>query len=531
MVIDMRSLVRLTVLATLLVGAAAARGQSQIPWVSDLEQAQQVAEGQHKLILIHFYNDHCPPCERVENEVFSQPRVVEAIVRNYVPVKVHAGAQPKVAEQFRVDRWPTDIICTPAWQEIMRTTSPQKPDAYIGMVDQIAMQTGVGTGRNWQTSMQAVGQTVLDSHVAQAQAVAGQAAGAVQGYAGQAGAAAQGYLDQSGTSAQGFANQSNSTFQGYADQANRWNQQAAGAAEQANNTALQAGNVAQQFGNTAQQMRSLLPSAGRDWQTAWNSGAAAAAPSTGAAPQGSAYAQFAQPNSQPAAQPQSAPPQVAQTPAAQPQLPPAALLPTANPFVGAAPSQSPAPNLAAAPSVAAPPQAAPTTSATIPPPSAAPNTAPGTAPPTAPMGALSGSPSPSLTRDQGLVPASQAPPVALEGYCVVTLLEQRKWQRSDPKYGAIHRGRTYLFASEAEQKKFLANPDGYSPMLSGFDPVIFSQRGELVEGKRSYGLTYNKQIFLFADEASLQAFSKSPHSYAEGARQAMIRANPASTFR
>jgi len=114
---------------------------------------------------------------------------------------------------------------------------------------------------------------------------------------------------------------------------------------------------------------------------------------------------------------------------------------------------------------------------------------------------------------------------------VVTLLEQRKWQRSDPKYGAIHRGRTYLFASEAEQKKFLANPDGYSPMLSGFDPVIFSQRGELVEGKRSYGLTYNKQIFLFADEASLQAFSKSPHSYAEGARQAMIRANPASTFR
>ena len=39
-----------------------------------------------------------------------------------------------------------------------------------------------------------------------------------------------------------------------------------------------------------------------------------------------------------------------------------------------------------------------------------------------PMGVA---PSPALTPDQGLVPASQAPAVALEGYCPVTLLEQR----------------------------------------------------------------------------------------------------------
>ncbi|MCI0358389.1 MAG: hypothetical protein L0211_07900, partial [Planctomycetaceae bacterium] len=367
------------------------------------------------------------------------------------------------------------------------------------------------TGRNWQTSMQAVGQTVLDPQVAQAQAVAGQASGAVQGYA-----------NQATTTFQGYANQANSTFQGYADQANRWNQQAASTAQQAGNAA---GSAASQFANTAQQMGSQAQNTGRDLQTAWNAGAAAAAPpGAGAAPQEGAYAQFAQPGTTQTAPPQFAlpqtPPQVVQTPAAQPQLSQAPLLPTANPFIGAAPSPSPAPNVATAP-----PAAAPTASA--PPPSVA----PGPALPVQPMGALSGSPSPTLTPDRGLVPASQAPPVALEGYCVVTLLEQRKWKRSDPKYGAIHRGRTYLFASEAEQQKFLANPDGYSPMLSGFDPVIFAQRGEMVEGKRSYGLTYNRQIFLFADEASLQAFSKAPQSYAESARQAMIQANSGARYR
>jgi YHS domain-containing protein/thiol-disulfide isomerase/thioredoxin len=501
MVMDMRSLLRWTATVALLASSAAAQAQTQIPWAANLEQAQQAATEQRKLVLLHFHNDHCPPCERVEREVYSQPQVAEAIARNYIPVKIHAGEKPKIAEQFRVDRWPTDIISLPSGQEIMRTTSPQKPADYIGMVDQIAMRTGVGAARHWQSSMAAAGQTVLDPQVAQAQAVAGQAADAAQGYA-----------NQAATTAQGFANQSTSTFQNYAQQANRWNQQANGAAQQL-------GNTAQQLGNSAQQMGSLVQNTGRDVRNAWEAGAAASTAPQGP-PADSPYAQFAQP--QPGLPP-AVQPQTAQAPAAQPQLPPEPSLPTANPFIGAAlPQRVATPQLPHAlttqqpvPQTAAPQDAA----------------APSAAPAAQPMGSLAGSPSPALTADQGLVPASQAPAVAMEGYCPVTLLEQRKWKRSDPKYGAIHRGRTYLFSSEAEQQKFLANPDGYSPMLSGFDPVIFSQRGELVEGKRSYGLTYNKQIFLFADEGSLQAFSKSPHAFAQQAHQAMNQAETGSKLR
>jgi len=516
MVVDMPSLLRLTVLVTCLAGGAAAVGQDQILWAPNLETAQTAAAEQRKLILLHFHNDHCVPCERVEREVFSQPRVAQAIARNYVPVKIHAGAQPKIAEQFRVDRWPIDIICTPAGLEIMRTTSPGKPEAYISLLDQVAMQAGVGAARQWQTSMQAAGQAVLDPQVAQAQAVAGQAAGAAQGYANQAATTAQGYANQTATTAQGYSNQANSTFQNYAAQANRWNQQA-------NNAAQQAGNTAQQFGGAAQQMGTLAQNTGRDWRTGWNAGAApAVAPGAQSAPADGAYAQFAQPQqaaSPPGPQSQANQPQIAQLPAAQPQFPPQQpSLPTANPFVGlAAPQQTP-PTLAAEQ-----PAPQPAITEQAPPPSVAP------AP--QPMGQLAGSPSPALTPDQGLVPASQAPPVAMEGYCPVTLLEQRKWKRSDPKFGAIHRGRTYLFASEAEQQKFLANPDAFSPILSGFDPVVFAQRGQMIEGKRSYGLTYNKQIFLFADEASLQAFSRSPQAFAETARQAMVQAETGSKLR
>jgi YHS domain-containing protein/thiol-disulfide isomerase/thioredoxin len=522
LVVHMPLLCRVSVLVGWLVaGAAVAGGADLVTWAPTLADAQKIAAEQNKLVLVHFHNDHCPPCERVEREVFSQPRVAESLVRNYVPVKVHAGAQPKIAEQFRVDRWPTDVICTPAGLEIMRTTSPQKADAYVGLIDQVALQTGVGTARQWQTSMQAAGQQVLDPQVAQAQAVAGQVAGAAQGYIQQGATAAQGYANQAATAAQGAANQANSTFQAYAAQANRWNQQAQATTQQAANTAQQLGNSAQQFGAVAQQ-------AGQDLRSAWNGGGAGAVA-------GSAYAQFASPQAGPAG---------AATPATAPVVP---SLPTANPFVSAGPSVVPPPAAVSQQPSSQPPLAPqnpapqpPAGHPAIPQPTAAagpptsvlpPGPAPTAIPSAQSISALAGNPSPSLTPEQGLVPASQAPPIALEGYCPVTLLEQRKWKRSDPKFGAIHRGRTYLFASEAEQKKFLADPDAFTPVLSGYDPVAFAQRGEMVEGRRSYGLTYNKQIYLFADEASLQTFSKSPQAFADTARQAMIQAETGSRLR
>jgi YHS domain-containing protein len=130
-----------------------------------------------------------------------------------------------------------------------------------------------------------------------------------------------------------------------------------------------------------------------------------------------------------------------------------------------------------------------------------------------------------------MVLASKAPPIALEGYCPVTLLESMKWKKADKRFGAIHRGRTYLFVSEAEQQKFLARPDAYSPLLSGYDPVVFAQKGETVVGSRAFGLLYNKQICLFVSEESLQAFKASPKIYADTAHTAMQQAETGTQYR
>lgn len=116
--------------------------------------------------------------------------------------------------------------------------------------------------------------------------------------------------------------------------------------------------------------------------------------------------------------------------------------------------------------------------------------------------------------------APAASQFALDGFCPVTLVDQGKWQKGDPRWGAVHQGKTYLFASQQGQQQFLASPDRFAPVLSGYDPVRYTETGQLVEGKREHGVFFGNRIFLFADEVALDRFSKHTDFYMARVRQA-----------
>lgn len=121
-------------------------------------------------------------------------------------------------------------------------------------------------------------------------------------------------------------------------------------------------------------------------------------------------------------------------------------------------------------------------------------------------------------------PANE-PKFAMDGYCPVTLLEHWKWQKGDPRWGANHQGQIYLFSSQAEQQKFLANPNQYSPVLSGIDPVAFLSKGEVIKGDRRYGMTFRGSVYLFSSEENLQAFYNDSQRYSTMVQQAMASRN------
>lgn len=116
-----------------------------------------------------------------------------------------------------------------------------------------------------------------------------------------------------------------------------------------------------------------------------------------------------------------------------------------------------------------------------------------------------------------------SPPLAFEGFCPVTLKTAHKWVAGNPQFGAIHRGRTFLFAGDAQRQQFLANPDAFSPVFSGMDAVMMIDQNKAVEGSRRFGYEYRGAFYLFHNQETMARFANDPDRYSAQVRQAMNR--------
>jgi YHS domain-containing protein len=107
----------------------------------------------------------------------------------------------------------------------------------------------------------------------------------------------------------------------------------------------------------------------------------------------------------------------------------------------------------------------------------------------------------------------QTMPLGLEGYCPVALLESGNWVEGQARWGARHRGRTYLFSGLEQQQIFLTDPDRYAPALSGDDPVAAFDGRTTIAGQRRYGVTYQQRIYLFESPETRAKFATNPQRY------------------
>lgn len=110
----------------------------QIDWSEDLTSTMLKAQQSGRPVLIHFYGDHCPPCRMLEKKAFKDAGLVQAINENLLAVRINAERDTKTAARFRVNRWPTDIYLYPNGDEIYRNISAQDPSAYEKTVLKVA---------------------------------------------------------------------------------------------------------------------------------------------------------------------------------------------------------------------------------------------------------------------------------------------------------------------------------------------------------------------------------------------------------
>jgi YHS domain-containing protein len=491
-------------LATMLIGGlvcskwSLAAAQNSLLWQTNLETAKQVAAQTNRLILVHFWSPTCAACKQLDKNVYTISQVQQAIQSRFVPVKINADDWPTTTKQYGITVLPTDLIITPSGQIVGRMVCPAAPEAYMQQLAIAASGAAPVAG----PSVPSYGATVPPGTAAGVAAVAMPPAGGWM----PASPAAPATSAMSATPP--IATSTSAPNVGW------------GAAPSSNSSSVAPAVTAYTDSRYAEYFQRY---------SAASTGTAAgvsAAPNatTAAAPTASSPAAYAATSYAPSAY---TPPAYAT--AVSPAATPYYAAPTANtsqPAYGSpaiSPGSAVAPPAYAAPAYRSPantssPYAPPTSSAAP----ASPSTAAAMSAPIVSQRYSSQTAQAQLAATAGTTVATTAagPPLALDGYCPVTLAEQQRWQLGDRRWGAIHRGRTYLFAGPEQQRKFLANPDRYSPAISGQDVVMALDYGQEVEGKRAMGVEYQNRIYLFSSDASRQAFSQNPKRYAAEVLQA-----------
>lgn len=462
----MRAMLRTTTVCLVLAACAAATAaEFKMPWQPDLETAKRVAAQTNRLVLIHFWAPWCRPCLRMEQDVFSKAETAKGLEANFVFVKLNADDAPGTARLYGVSSLPSDVITLPNGRLVSQLQSPPTATQYVQMMNRAA-----------------------DGHRSLARRQSNEVSAVGNPSAAMLPDAAPPAVTTPG------APEAPVTAPPVADLAETMPPAADPYAEF---------HATSQAGGTAAPTSAVMPA---------QAYAPPAAPTSPADPYAQPAAHSVDPYAPGPAAQTAAP---AMTPAAAAPANPYAAPPAADPYAAVAPPANP---------YAAPPAADPYSAAAAPVnPYAAP-TAP-VASPTAPA-PQAAAPQNATAHYQPQVNLPQlppgCPPVGLDGNCPVTLMERKRWAVGHTSFGAVHRGRTYLFLGPQERDKFLADPDRFSPVLGGLDPVHALDHQQSVPGKREYGVFgADGKIYLFADEASRARFEQNEQHYTSAATQAL----------
>lgn len=90
---------------------------------SDWNKALDEAKKQHKLIFLDAYAAWCGPCKLLKKNTFPDKDAGDFFNENFISVAVdmEEGLGPRLAEQFRVEAYPTLIIADESGREVAYT--------------------------------------------------------------------------------------------------------------------------------------------------------------------------------------------------------------------------------------------------------------------------------------------------------------------------------------------------------------------------------------------------------------------------
>jgi hypothetical protein len=113
-----------------------------IKWETDLQAALSRARTVDLPVFLFIMNPPCPSCRQMDSATYPDPRVIEVIMGNVVPLRVVAPESPALAKEFNLKRTPMWLILCADGKEHFRALGFFDADDLIA-----AMLLGVAKAR------------------------------------------------------------------------------------------------------------------------------------------------------------------------------------------------------------------------------------------------------------------------------------------------------------------------------------------------------------------------------------------------
>lgn len=116
----------------------AAAGPEMIHWQTWSLAIFERAKEEHKLILIFGKVGWCHWCQKTESSTFSDPRVIQLINKDYVPVKVDIEADAALARRYKITEFPVFIVLDEHNKELKRFSGYNSPQGLLRKLSGLA---------------------------------------------------------------------------------------------------------------------------------------------------------------------------------------------------------------------------------------------------------------------------------------------------------------------------------------------------------------------------------------------------------
>lgn len=121
-------------------------------------------------------------------------------------------------------------------------------------------------------------------------------------------------------------------------------------------------------------------------------------------------------------------------------------------------------------------------------------------------------------------PADVSVPLALSGYCPVSMIARAELLAGDPRYATVYRGYRYHFLSDGDRRSFLENPERYLPAANGNCVVTWADERRWLPGQVRLPALFADQVYLFQSESQRKRFLLDPERYIELSAQSRVSA-------